>query len=108
MLHRAAGHGLLRVAKWLLDHGADVNSKSQPDFWRWKGRTPLEFAVWECAEGSGRSTSEAMAALLIERWRRADAALGRRARTLGLSRVMPARLAAGKRGAPGGSAGRLS
>src|SRR5215203_5195164 len=66
MLHRAAGHGSLRVAKWLLDHGADVNKQSQPDFWRWKGRTPLEFAVWECAADSGRSASEAMAALLIE------------------------------------------
>ncbi|MGH9371542.1 MAG: hypothetical protein ACRD15_08440, partial [Vicinamibacterales bacterium] len=32
-----------------------------------KGRTPLEFAVWECAADSGRSASEAMAALLIER-----------------------------------------
>jgi len=67
MLHRAAGHGSLRVAKWPLDHGADVNRKSQPDFWRGEGRTPLDFAVWECAENSDRSTSEAMAALLIER-----------------------------------------
>jgi ankyrin repeat protein len=41
----AAQYGLLRVATWLLDHGADVNRPSQPDFWRWKGRTPLEFAV---------------------------------------------------------------
>ena len=82
MLHRAAGHGSLTVAKWLLDHGADVNEKSQPDFWRREGRTPLEFAVWECAEDSGRSTSEAMAALLIERGAElsplAAAALGRR------------------------------
>ena len=67
MLHRTAGHGSLRVAKWLLDHGADVNSKSQPDFWRGEGRTPLDFAVWECAENSDRLTSEAMAALLIDR-----------------------------------------
>jgi ankyrin repeat protein len=58
MLHRAAQYGLLRVAKWLLDHGADVNKPSQADFWRWKGRTPLEFAVWECAADSGRSASE--------------------------------------------------
>ena len=91
MLHRAAQYGLLRVAKWLLDHGADVNKPSQPDFWRWKGRTPLEFAVWECAEDSGRSlgadarsakaASDAMAALLIERGAEltplAAAALGR-------------------------------
>src|SRR6266850_853826 len=81
MLHRAARYGLLRVAKWLLDHGADVNKQSQPDFWRWKGRTPLEFAVWECAADSGRSASEAMASLLIERGAEltplAAAALGR-------------------------------
>jgi ankyrin repeat protein len=44
-----------------------VNTPSQPDFWPGKGRTPLEFAVWACAEDSGRSASEAMTALLIER-----------------------------------------
>src|SRR5205085_5656178 len=81
MLHRAAQNGLLRVAKWLLDHGADVNKQSQPDFWGWKGRTPLEFAVWDCAADSGRSAREAMAALLIERGAEltalAAAALGR-------------------------------
>src|SRR5258705_2555026 len=37
MLHRAAQYGLLRVAKWLLDHGADVNKHSQSDFWRGEG-----------------------------------------------------------------------
>ena len=62
MLHRAAQYGLLRVARWLLDHAADVNQPSQPDFWRWKGRTPLEFAVWECAADSGRAARESMAA----------------------------------------------
>ena len=81
MLHRAAQYGLLRVARWLLDHGADVNKPSQPDFWRWKGRTPLEFAVWEFAPDSDRSAREAMAALLIERGAEltplAAAALGR-------------------------------
>ena len=81
MLHRAAQYGLLRVAKWLIDHGADVNKPSQPDFWRWKGRTPLEFAVWEFAADSDRSAREAMAALLIERGAEltplAAAALGR-------------------------------
>jgi ankyrin repeat protein len=62
MLHRAAGQGTLLVAKWLLDHGADVNRKSR------EGRTPLDFAAWECAEEPwGGSTCEAMAALLIER-----------------------------------------
>jgi ankyrin repeat protein len=81
MLHRAAQYGLLRVAKWHLDHGADVNKHSQPDFWRWTGRTPLEFAVWEFAADSDRSTREAMAALLIEHGAEltplAAAALGR-------------------------------
>lgn len=81
MLHRAAQYGLLQVAKWHLDHGADVNKPSQPDFWRWKGRTPLEFAVWEFAADSDRSAREAMAALLIERGAEltplAAAALGR-------------------------------
>ena len=67
MLHHAAGHASLKVAKWLVDHGADVNKKSRPDFWRREGLTPLEFAVWECADGSNRSESEATAALLIER-----------------------------------------
>src|SRR5262245_5060482 len=81
MLHRAAQYALLRVARWLLDHGADLNKPSQPDFWRWKGRTPLEFAVWEFAADSVRSAREAMAALLIERGAEltpiAAAALGR-------------------------------
>ncbi len=81
MLHRAAQYGLLRVAKWLLDHGADVNKQSEPDFWRWKGRTALEFAVWEHDADSSRSASAAMAALLIERGAEltplAAAALGR-------------------------------
>jgi ankyrin repeat protein len=68
MLHRAAGQGTLLIAKWLLDHGADVNRKSHLDFWQREGRTPLDFAVWDCAEGpSGGSTCAAMAALLIER-----------------------------------------
>jgi ankyrin repeat protein len=68
MLHRAAGQGTLLVAKWLIDHGADVNRKSHPDFWRREGRTPLDFAAWECAEEpGGLSKCEAMAALLIER-----------------------------------------
>ena len=62
MLHRAAGQGTLLVAKWLLDHGADVNRKSR------EGRTPLDFAAWECAEEPwGGSICEAMAVLLVER-----------------------------------------
>src|SRR5262249_31521314 len=68
LLHYAAGQGMLLVANWLLDHGADVNHKSHPDCWWREARTPLEFATWECAEEpSHGSTCEAMAALLIER-----------------------------------------
>jgi len=68
MLHRAACFGTLRVATWLLDHGADVNRKSQPDWWWPDGRTPLDYATLECAEEpSRRSACEAMAALLIAR-----------------------------------------
>ena len=68
------------MATWLLDHGADVNKPSELDFWRWKGRTPLEFAVWECAADSGWSQG-GDAALLTERGAElnplAAAALGR-------------------------------
>jgi len=76
MLHRAAGQGTLLVAKWLLDHGADVNRKSR------EGWTPLDFAAWECAEEPwGGSICEAIAALLVERGAaltpRSAAALGR-------------------------------
>ena len=80
-LHRAAQYGLVRVAEWLLEHGADPNRPSQQGFWRWKGQTPLEFAVWEYAASSSRSAREAMAALLIahgaELTPLAAAALGR-------------------------------
>ena len=76
MLHRAAGQGTLRVAKWLLDHRADVNRKTR------EGWTPLDFAAWECAEAPWRgSICEAIAALLVERGAaltpRSAAALGR-------------------------------
>lgn len=39
MLHQAAGRGALRIMKWLLDHGVDVNRKSE------QGWTPLDFAA---------------------------------------------------------------
>ena len=39
VLHRMAGQGALLVMAWLLDHGADVNQKSQ------HGWTPLDFAA---------------------------------------------------------------
>lgn len=39
MLHRAAGRGAVLVMGWLMDHGADLNRKSQ------EGWTPLDFAA---------------------------------------------------------------
>jgi ankyrin repeat protein len=39
LLHHMAGCGALRVMKWLLDHGAEVNRKSD------EGWTPLDFAA---------------------------------------------------------------
>jgi len=108
MLHRAAQYGLLRVTIWLLDHGADVNKPSQLDFWRWKGRTPMEFAVWEYGREFGPVGEGGDGRPAHRTWRRADSDRGRGARPLGLSRVMPARLAAGKGGAAGGRAGRSS
>ena len=87
MLHRAAQYGLLRVATWLLDHGADVNKPSQPDFLRWKGRTPLEFDVWEYAADSARSAREATAALLIEHGASQGAAVRKLAMEAGLGGI---------------------
>jgi hypothetical protein len=39
LLHQMSGRGALRVMKWLLDHGAEVNRKSD------EGWTPLDFAA---------------------------------------------------------------
>jgi ankyrin repeat protein len=39
MLHRAAGQGALLLMQWLLDHGADVHSKTE------QGWTPLDYAA---------------------------------------------------------------
>jgi ankyrin repeat protein len=39
MLHQMAGHGSFKLMKWMIDHGADVNAKSQ------EGWTPLDFAA---------------------------------------------------------------
>ena len=39
LLHKMAGLGALQTMTWLLDHGADVNRKSQ------QGWTPLDFAA---------------------------------------------------------------
>jgi ankyrin repeat protein len=68
MLHLAAGQGMLLIARWLIDHGADVNGKARRDVWQGEERTPLDFAAWECTEeASDRSKFEAMAALLLGR-----------------------------------------
>lgn len=40
MLHQAAGRGASLMVKWLIDHGADVNRKSEQQGW-----TPLDFAA---------------------------------------------------------------
>ena len=61
-LHQAAGRGALKVMKWLIDHGADVNRTSR------QGWTPLDFAA------TGRAGNwlfdngqfDAVAALLLE------------------------------------------
>lgn len=39
MLHQMAGHGALKLMKWMIGHGADINRKSQ------QGWTPLDFAA---------------------------------------------------------------
>ncbi len=52
MLHRAAGQGTLMVAKWLVDHGADVNRKSHPDFWRDGGLSRVMSARLAAGEGA--------------------------------------------------------
>src|SRR4029079_17503362 len=39
LFHQMPGHGAMKVMKWMIDHGADVNKKSQ------KGVSPLDFAV---------------------------------------------------------------
>lgn len=77
LLHQTAGDGALLMMKWLLDHGADVNRKSQ------QGWTALDFA----ATGRGgdwlfdNGKFERVAELLLQRGAHlsplAAAALGR-------------------------------
>jgi ankyrin repeat protein len=58
LLHRAAGRGALLMMTWLLDHGADVNRKSE------HGWTPLDYAStgrggdWIFDNGKFRRTAE--------------------------------------------------
>ena len=68
MLHHAAGRGSVVVARWLLDHGADVHWKSHRNFWGAHGWTPLEFAATGGAmDPHDVSMFEQVAALLLER-----------------------------------------
>jgi len=39
MLHQIAGHGALKLMKWMIEHGADINRRSQ------QGWTPLDVAA---------------------------------------------------------------
>jgi len=39
MLHQMAGHGALKLMKWMIEHGADINRRSQ------QGWTPLDVAA---------------------------------------------------------------
>lgn len=53
MLHQMASRRSLRIMKWLIDHGADVNARSRMQFAMWNttmarskaGFTPIEFAA---------------------------------------------------------------
>lgn len=50
MLHQAAGRGALKLMKWMLDHGADVNVKWKRDYWHCEW-TPLDCAASGWAGG---------------------------------------------------------
>jgi ankyrin repeat protein len=67
LLHQAAGRGMRLVARWLLDHGAEVNRQSRATRWA-QGRTPLDVAATRIGgEPFDLSAFEPMAALLVER-----------------------------------------
>jgi ankyrin repeat protein len=44
MLHQMAGRGALKLTKWMIDHGADVNVKWKQEYWHSEW-TPLDFAA---------------------------------------------------------------
>ena len=68
MLHVAVARGALAVAKWLVDHGADVNKRSHRDFWWPQGWTPLELvATGGDSDVLDEAAFERMAAFLLHR-----------------------------------------
>jgi hypothetical protein len=50
LLHMAVDYGELEIARWLLDHGADVNTKANVDVDGFGGHTPLFNAVVRCGQ----------------------------------------------------------
>jgi ankyrin repeat protein len=68
MLHQIAGHGALKIIRWLIDHGAAVNAKWKRDYWHCEW-TPLDFAAsgWEGGWWNfDYAAFEATAKLLLE------------------------------------------
>ena len=101
LIHKTAGLGALQTMKWLLDHGADVNRKSQ------QGWTPLDFAAtgrlgdWlfdNAAVRTGRGTAPPA-------WRPAQPSVSRNPGPLGLSGGMFQAGAGGDRRAGSGREG---
>jgi ankyrin repeat protein len=76
MLHQMASRRSLRIIKWLLDHGADVNARSRLQFAMWDatmahskaGFTPIEFAALGDSEQTffDARSYEATAQLLLD------------------------------------------
>ncbi len=69
MLHQTAGRGALKLIKWMIDHGADVNVKWKRDYWHCEW-TPLDYAASGWASGWWKTFDyakvEATAKLLLE------------------------------------------
>lgn len=64
LLHQMASHRALKIMKWLIDHGADVNRRARRRFAMFdttmgvsrEGFTPIEFAALGAASADGMST----------------------------------------------------
>jgi len=69
MLHQIAGRSALKLIKWMIDHGADVNVKWKRDYWHCEW-TPLDYAASGWASGWWKTFNyaqvEATAKLLLE------------------------------------------
>jgi len=69
MLHQMAGRGALKLIKWMIDHGADVNVKWKRDYWHCEW-TPLDFAASGWSDGWWKEFDyaklQATAKLLLE------------------------------------------